>query len=516
MNRRFALSGTVVIALACSDSSSAPHTGTGARTPARIAEVSGVVGSTPSGFETADSVAIRVTDSAGSPIAGQIVTFSIVAGGGTASPATKATGAAGIARVSWTVGAPGPQRVRATVGSLSVDITLNAVSCRQLTLGVGGVETLNPEDGACAILNGEGKGYLITIANPTNSPLLSVGYTGRGLAAAAVPGFGESEEDFHAALLAQNTELLQRYHPQPRALHAATDVVAQAARPAVGDLIPMKVPDISADACTAFSPAVARLTSAAVKLSQPGFSGIKPFDDAWLEESSAEIAMELLSRVTYDRPAKSNLDYATAIGREARPASGLPLNMFHPFTCLYTYFAAPETHSLVGPVDASDFTFYGSGWAFLRWAIDTYASNEAAFLTAMNREVSHWGIANIENLTGKPFAQLFGEFSIAMALDDYPGFTPTDAKYSFPSWNVRSIFAGLNADFPGTFPLAAPLKVHSNAFGKFAVDGSGVRGGGFSIIELTGTPTSKQLLELRGVNGAPFPPMLRVNVVRVQ
>jgi len=257
------------------------------------------------------------------------------------------------------------------------------------------------------------------------------------------------------------------------------------------------------------------LTSAAAKFSQ-GFAGSKPAEDAWLEESSAEIAMELLSRVTYSRTAKSNLDYATTLAKEARPASGLPLNMFHPFSYLYTYFAAPETHSLVGPASSGDFTFYGSGWAFLRWVIDTYATDEAAFLTAMNRDISHFGVANIENLTGKSFPQLLSEFSVAVAVDDYPGFTPADAKYSFPSWNMRDIFAGMNADFPNLFANPAPLQVRSTGFGKFSVDVSGVRGGGFSVLDVSGTQANKQLLEFKGSNGAPFPSAMRVNIVRVQ
>jgi hypothetical protein len=250
-------------------------------------------------------------------------------------------------------------------------------------------------------------------------------------------------------------------------------------------------------------------------MSQSGFTGPKPPEDAWLEESSAEIAMELLSRVTYSRAAKSNLDHATTLAKEARPASGFPLNMFHPFTYLYTYFAAPETHSLVGPASSGDFTFYGSGWAFLRWVIDTYATNESLFLRAMTADVSHWGIANIENLTGKSFAQLLSEFSLAIALDDYPGVTPTDPKYSFPSWNLRSIFAGMSADFPNTFTNPAPLMVHSTSPGKFDIDVVGVRGGGFSLLEVAGTQANRQLLEFKGLNGA-FLTQMRVNIVRVQ
>ena len=660
-SERFVLSFTAVILAACGESSSGPP----ASALAHIAQVSGAIGSTAAGFETADSIAIKVTDSANNPIVGQAVTFSVVAGGGTVSAATRNTGTDGIARTAWTVGSAGLQTLRATAGSLSVDVTANAVGCSEITLAVGEVRSLNTANAPCAILNGNGKRYFVTMVNSVNSPLASAGYTGRGLsttvslgvgapimtASVAVPYSAGSADRIHSAILEKNMELLQRHHPQAQAELRGTERVApQVVRPSVGDLIPMKVPDITVNPCNAFTPLVARvvyvgskgivledvanvlkgqvdtlltrigrefddvifpilsanfgnplamdaqlnndgalymlfsdkvnktgatgfvsttdflptaqcpssnmaevfyarglttpgvntgaldfsfastsrrlasvviheakhLTSAAAKLSQPGFIGAKPVQDAWLEESSAEIAMELLSRVTYSRAAKSNLDYATTLAREARPASGLPLNMFHPFSYLYTYFAAPETHSLVGPADAGDFTFYGSGWAFLRWVIDTYATDESAFLAAMTRDVSHWGVANIENLTGKSFPQLLSEFSLALALDDYPGFTPDDAKYSFPSWNMRSVFAGMNSDFPNMFPVAAPLKVRSTAFGKFAVDVSGVRGGGLSVLELAGSQASKQLLEFKGLNGAPFSGDMRVTVGRVQ
>ena len=62
----------------------------------------------------------------------------------------------------------------------------------------------------------------------------------------------------------------------------------------------------------------------------------------------------------------------------------------------------------------------------------------------------------------------------------------------------------------------SPLKTRSYAFGRFSVDVSGVRGGGFSLLQLSGTQTNKQLLELKGANGAVFPSELRVTIVRVQ
>jgi hypothetical protein len=662
-----------VILVGCSGESSAPRVSAAAN----VTVVNTAIGSTAAGFETADSVAIKVTDNVNNPIAGQAVTFSIVAGGGTVSAATKNTGVDGIARTSWTVGNAGPQTLRATAGSLHVDVTANAVGCREITLAVGEVQSLAPTDAACAILNGNAQRYFVTIVNPTNSPVASVAYRARGASGATSAQLGASvatssvatgasageideemqralaRDRMHALILEKNMEMLQRVGPQAQAaLHSTTPVSAQRVPPAVGDLIPMKLPDITVDGCTVFTPVVARvayvgtkaiiledtentlegqvdtvykrvgeefdnvmfpilstnfgnplimdpqlnndgamymlfstkvntmgngqiagfvsnsdffptaqcpssnvaetfyarsptalgagtsepvfsweftravastiiheakhLTSFAAKMAQPGFSGSKPPQDAWLEESSAELAQELLSRSTFSYAAKSNVDYAATIAKEVRPSSGMPFNMANAFRWLHGYVSDPESFSIVGATAAGDVNFYGGGWAFLRWAIDTYATSEPAFLTAMTRDISHFGVANIENLTGKSFAQLLSEFSLALALDDYPGFTPTDAKYSFPSWNLRNIFAGMSGDFQKSFANPSPLKVHSYAFGKFTVNVSGVRGGGFSLLELSGTQANKQLLEFNGVNGAGFPSQMRVSIVRVQ
>jgi hypothetical protein len=633
--------------------------------PALIAQASNPVGSTAAGFETGDSIAIKVTDSFNNPIAGQAVSFSIVAGAGTVSAATRSTGLDGVARTAWTVGNAGAQALRATSGSLNVDVSANAVSCSEVTLAVGQVQSLDPGSAACTILNGKAQRYLITIVNPTNSPVASVAYQGRGAGgatssqmtepAAASIAINESlaRDQTHALILEKNMELSQRYRAQtPPALRSASRVAPQQVRPAVGDLLPMKLPNITVNGCSSFTPVVGRvvyvgtrgimledttnvlkgqvdtlfqrlgqefdnvmfpilttnfgnplamdaqlnndgamymlfstkvntmgngliagfvnnpdffttaqcpasngaevfyarapttlgagttepaanydfvrsiastiiheakhLTSFAVKRATPGFTGGNPAQDGWLEESSAEIAQELLSRVTFAEPAKSNLTYAATLAKEVRASSGIPMNMFNAFAWLNKYFTDPESLSLVGSTGPGDVTFYGSGWAFLRWVIDTYATTESAFLTAMNGSVSHVGVANIENITGKSFQQLLSEFSLALALDDYPGFAPTDAKYSFPSWNLRSIFAGMSADFPNAFANPAPLKVRASGFGKFSYDVSGVRGGGFSVLQLSGTQANKQLLEFKGVSGTAFPAEMRVTIVRVQ
>lgn len=62
--------------------------------------------------------AVKVVDRHNNAIAGTVVTFSVVAGGGSVTGATPVTGADGVATLgAWTLGSAGPQRLRAAVGT---------------------------------------------------------------------------------------------------------------------------------------------------------------------------------------------------------------------------------------------------------------------------------------------------------------------------------------------------------------------------------------------------------------
>jgi hypothetical protein len=112
------------------------------------------------------------------------------------------------------------------------------------------------------------------------------------------------------------------------------------------------------------------------------------------------------------------------------------------------------------------------------------------------------------------------EWNLAMVLDDYPGFTASGApatRMAQPSWNFRSVFSGYKADFPSASFASWPLLPYARGFGTFALDVSNVRPGTSAIVELSGTATAKQLLELKA-NGssAAAPAELRIAIVRVQ
>ena len=682
--------------------------------PAALERVSSLVGSTAAGFEAPDSVAIRVSDRFGHPVAGANVAFAVTAGGGSVSPATVTTASDGVARAAWTIGATGTQTLTASASGFTTNINATAIACPAVTLAVGQAMTIQPGAAQCLTVSGSAQHYLLTVVNPTNSPTSFDQFRVRGagsstaltsanemLATSRPLGAGLSPQDAeriatlqsqtraHARALQASYDLMARLPaPTSRERQAAIVAAGAAAPPAVGDIITMQLPKNFNDLCDNSNstnpdvgsakisgrvvyvgthsvmvedqsdPLVGRFDTLYVKVGQEfdnvmwpilttnfgnplamdeqlnganaigkvfmlfshsvneidqgnlaGFvsssddypptvcptSNTRPtfyarvptstgLDDAsdmetpsgwyramraviihetkhvvsfaekfsrngghypgnsfgtldqWLEESSAMLSEELWARVIFGYAQNGNVTYQQSVYCEVRtsptnspqcqpgtalnPSSTLrPATMLEHFFYLYDYMHDPEDLSIVGPVKSNDFTFYGVGWLFLRWIVDNYAASEPSFLMQMTDQVTNPGIAELENLTHRTFPDLLADFSIALALDDYPGFSPVDPKHKISSWNLPDIFAGASKDYAaGTpyFNLPKPLNLHATSFGKFSVDVSAIHGGGMSMFDVTGTQSAKQLFEFKGPSGTDFPADMRISVVRVK
>ena len=76
----------------------------------------------------------------------------------------------------------------------------------------------------------------------------------------------------------------------------------------------------------------------------------------------------------------------------------------------------------------------------LRWAADHYGPTESQFLTDFTTSPAT-GIPNLEARTGRPWEEMLGEWSLALYLDDFPGFAPENERLRFPSWNLRDIWS---------------------------------------------------------------------------
>jgi hypothetical protein len=251
-------------------------------------------------------------------------------------------------------------------------------------------------------------------------------------------------------------------------------------------------------------------------------NGGNTFEESWLEESSARLSEELFERARYSFAQRSNIGYGSAgnpVGPYCgvRACGGQARGIVRVFEELDDkWYVAPQDYSTIGRINSSDFSFYATAWSLPRWTIDANATKaESAILKGMTQEPTLTGIANFNNQMGMNFVDALPKWTLAMVLDDYPGLTPADATLKQPSWDLRNVYAGLNADF--TPPSVDwPFQPSALSFGAFSRTGS-VRAGTAAILQISGAQTLKQSIELKADgSSAAAPAELRMAIVRVQ
>ena len=257
------------------------------------------------------------------------------------------------------------------------------------------------------------------------------------------------------------------------------------------------------------------LTALAERLSR----GVPP-EETWLEESSAVLAEEIWSRSVYSTTWKGDASYRSTLYCDVRPAfpecAGRPYSMFNAFAFLYDYVSHLESRTPLGPSAPDDATFYGSGWSFLRWVIDQYATSESAFLRDMTREPTKTGVANLSARAQRPFNEMLSDWSDALYFDSW-ALAQANPHWSIPSWNVADIFAGMQADFPSDFPDSRPLRGRAWPLGSsFSLGPTKLQPGGWALFVANGSNLTSQLLDIHSVGNAPPPAALRIQLVRVR
>lgn len=239
-------------------------------------------------------------------------------------------------------------------------------------------------------------------------------------------------------------------------------------------------------------------------------------EESWLEEGTARHAEELYARAIAGTAWKGNAGYA-AISCEVRPSTSgcadRPYVMFKHFDGLARYVAANGTLSPLGQTGTSDYNYYASAWALVRWAADL-APAEATFFRTLTRGPAV-GVANLEGVAARPWGEMLADWSMSLALDDHPQFAAVRDQ-RIATWNLRDVFAGMNRDFPASYPRAHPLAAHAATFGAFTAQGSALRAGSAAFVQITGGWVGPQVLELRLPGGGAPSPALRLAVTRVQ
>jgi hypothetical protein len=265
-----------------------------------------------------------------------------------------------------------------------------------------------------------------------------------------------------------------------------------------------------------------------------------PLESSWLEEGTARHSEELWARNSiYNVAWKANTGYGSAAApgsiycdwrREASVAGGAEclatnprrpsLNVYRHVQGLYNFMVNGRFYSLFGPTPDDGSNFYATSWSMVRFAIDRYGASDAAFLGALTQSTTT-STTNLSGVAGVPIARLMGEWSLGLALDDYPGMTPLSDTPRMPTWNLRDIYAGMNADPLLSFGRQWPVTyTQTFNFGSIApVNVPTLRGGGVSWFMFTGLQTAPQLIKLGGgsvATPAALPSTIRMAIARVR
>jgi hypothetical protein len=257
------------------------------------------------------------------------------------------------------------------------------------------------------------------------------------------------------------------------------------------------------------------------------------FEQSWLEEGTARHAEEVWVRASLHRvPWKGNTGYGTAATNglfcdfhpedatcnAADPLRRPGFGMRRQFNEIRDKLLQPWNWSIYGDgAGQSGSVFYQTVWSLVRYTVDRYASSDAAFFTALT-DATASGTANLSAVAGVPMDQLLGGWGLALYADDHPDLATPSADLQFPTWNLRAIYSGLNADPTWTSRWASPYPVQPVGlpFGAFSATQRGLRGGAHAYFELSGTQDAVQLLALRGLNGALPSPNLRIAIARLR
>lgn len=250
-------------------------------------------------------------------------------------------------------------------------------------------------------------------------------------------------------------------------------------------------------------------------------------EESWLEEGTAEIASEIYTRAGCGFALRQRATYTALRACEnANSATWSPTMSSGIGYDWYQFYASIETLSpIVGNVVVNNqlqpFN-YESAWSLIRWAADSYGTSDATFFRSIVQAGTVTGLNNLLARTGTSLTTLLGEWSLMVASDDRPGFTPANPRLNLATWRSREflagVYAGYSPGYPALFPTAFPLPVRSLGTAAFAQTVPALAAGTTSVFELGAQGGGAQFFSVRASNGTTLPASstLRVGIVRLQ
>lgn len=197
------------------------------------------------------------------------------------------------------------------------------------------------------------------------------------------------------------------------------------------------------------------------------FNGAAPMEEAWLDEALAWSAQELaFFNASVGLTPRSNIvvtNLTTGPNASTRVAD---FNTYQNpmYGAMRTYFmqlGASNGSKRLGPLRRSAYSSglhdvtaanFAHTYMFLRYAIDRKNTGDAALFGALVN-TTQTGVANLQTVFGVDPNDWMRDFLVAVYTDD--AVAGVDARYSIPSWNLRSLYIALNGSYPLTTDVLA-------------------------------------------------------------
>lgn len=229
-----------------------------------------------------------------------------------------------------------------------------------------------------------------------------------------------------------------------------------------------------------------------------------PSEELWLNEGLSHIAEELLYYRRTGRTPRANVGLT-----EINPQFDLFASYMSGDFLNYDEYAASS--SVSSPFrSGDDLATRGATWAFLRYVVDQkFALDGQFWLDLVNK--GETGLTNLQNRLGVNAAGLAGmlrDFNVAVYADDYiPG---TIAKYTHLSWNMRSIYPGLQGYPQFDYPLTASFLSNAQPLA------ASISSGGFKLYRFKALTGSDGFVRATGSSGSALSSTITLSVIRTK
>jgi len=168
----------------------------------------------------------------------------------------------------------------------------------------------------------------------------------------------------------------------------------------------------------------------------------------WLNEGLSHFAEEMGGRTYLDLPAPDTASFCDFVKGDLYNAG--------------QYFGAPQDHFLLATEGIGTLAERGAMWLFVRYLVDQYAADQSLtagdVVTRQLDQTTLRGAANVEHVTGRPFAETVAHWALANYVSDLPGFAPPpELQYKVRNFRMDYPTLSLRCPAPNNLPASFPL-----------------------------------------------------------